>query len=103
MALHTLGTNANNSLSAVIWNPGMAQADWAAFDALLKKSTAGSVNNPIPAQVPFTLDQSGMLYLHGRDATIQLKPGDYLAADSTTGWPIVLTANAIANGPYTFV
>lgn len=102
MALHTLGTNASNSLTAIQWFPGMPQADWAAFDALVKSSRAGSSSNPIPVAAPFRLDQSGHLWLPGRDAAIQLIPGDYLALDSTTGWVIVLSQNAVTNGPYTF-
>lgn len=102
MALHTLGTNANNSLSAIQWFPGMTQADWAAFDALLKVSQAGAIANLNPLNVPYKLDQSGHLYLPGRDCNIQLLPGDYLATDATTGWPILLNANAVTNGPYTF-
>jgi hypothetical protein len=32
---------------------------------------------------------------------LQLKAGDVVAFDGTTGWPIVLSGDAFANGPYT--
>ena len=42
----------------------------------------------------------GQLFIPGDRGVITLLPGDYVGVDST-GWPIVVSANAIANGPWT--
>jgi hypothetical protein len=45
---------------------------------------------------------NGILFLPGGRGHIQLLPGDVLALDSTVGWPIVVSADAISNGSWTF-
>ena len=44
--------------------------------------------------------KQGLLIIPNR-GHLQLKPGDFIAFDSTTGWPIVISGDAAANGPYT--
>ena len=100
MALLTLGTNATNSLSALKFLPGygsgVSAANVAAFCAKIKDDQ--NVAHPL---IPASFDMStSRLYIPNR-GELQLLPGDYVAVDSTTGWPILLSAYAIASGPYT--
>ena len=44
--------------------------------------------------------KQGRLIVPNRGELV-LKPGDVVAWDTTTGWPIVLSGDAFANGPYT--
>jgi hypothetical protein len=106
MALKTLGTSTTSSLSAVQWNPapaGMSSSDLAAFNALVKanylaaQEDTGGRNSGY--QPPYA-SREGRIYIPGR-GYLQLFPGDWLAVDSTTGWPFVLSQSAVAHGPYT--
>ncbi len=97
MALLTLGTSATTSLSALKWLPGIGS---------MSAADLGSMNNAIKddinvahPNVPNCV-RGGQLYIPNR-GWVQVLPGDYVAYDSTTGWPILLSANAIANGPWT--
>lgn len=96
MATKTLGTAATTTLTALQFQPGWsgAQADFATLSALLKDQTAA--NNVFPA----ALSQAGQLYLPQTRGIIQLLPGDYVAVDPVTGWPIVLNAAAAAGASF---
>lgn len=100
MALLTLGTNANDSLSALKVYPGaggnggMVQADVATFAADVLDDQ--NVAHPI---WPGAFDNNGLLFVPNR-GFLKLLPGDYVAVDST-GWPILISANAISSGPWT--
>jgi hypothetical protein len=54
--------------------------------------------------VPSAWSSDGLLYLpQGRSpGGIRMLPGDVIAVDSR-GWPIIVSADAIANGPWHFV
>lgn len=52
-------------------------------------------NNPI---YPGAYMRRGRLYIPNRGVLIP-QEGDYIMID-TTGWPILVSANAIANGPW---
>lgn len=99
MATSTLGTNATTSLTSLKFLPGygsgMAPADIATINNAIK--------NPLIANY-FTqggqFSAGGQLFIPGDRGVITLLPGDYVGVDST-GWPIVVSANAIANGPWT--
>jgi hypothetical protein len=85
MATVTLGSNANNSLTALKFVPGvngMAAADVASIDNLIRT------------------DFTGILYLPGGRGIIQAKPGDYIGVDNK-GWPIIVSAYSIANAAWT--
>lgn len=97
MALLTLGSNANNSLSAIKYLPGigsMVAADLATLNIGIKDDI--NVAHP-NVQSCF---RDGMLFIPNR-GWVQVLPGDYVAYDTTTGWPILLSAYAIASGPWT--
>jgi len=95
MATVTLGTNATTSLVALAWNRMSAIADVAAIAVAIKDDQ--NVNHPI---WPGAFAKNGRLYVPNR-GFLNMLPGDYVAVDATTGWPILLSARAIASGPYT--
>jgi len=97
MALRTLGTNAATSLSAIMFSHDpavLSMADLAAFNALCKSDK--NTNNLLEP----VLSREGMFRIPGKEV-VRVSPGDYVAVDPATGWPIYISANAIANGPYT--
>ena len=97
MALKTLGTNATTSLSALVFNHSadvMLPADLAALNALIKPDSGGN-----GLMSPY-LTYEGQLWIPRR-GWVKVLNGDYVGVDATTGWPIVVSAAAIASGPYT--
>lgn len=101
MATLTLGTNAATSLVALKflpgWNSGMAAADVATFN----NDILSQLNVAHPKAGGAYFSPEGVLYLPDQMGMIKLNPGDYVGVDATSGWPIVVSANAIANGPWT--
>lgn len=114
MALRTLGTNANNSLSGfLVGTDDLTVADLALLNEGIRGDPPGygawpqvgstglvtgtGTNRPRINQ-PYV--KQGLLIVPNR-GSLQLKPGDFIAFDSTTGWPIVVSGDAAANGPYT--
>jgi len=91
MALKTLGTNATTTLHALTFQrAGLLTADVATFRASIKNDLVNG--NPIwPGGF-----EDGLLYIPNR-GVLQIQPGDYIAYDAT-GWPILVSANAIASG-----
>lgn len=97
MATGTLGTNANNSLVSLIISGAMAPADIAAItNNILNDRINTYPNNPI---FPGGFAQNRLLHVPNR-GILKCLVGDYVAYDSS-GWPILLSASAIANGPWT--
>ena len=114
MGLRTLGTNATTSLSAFVvgFNDTIAadlatlnlgiRADPPGYNAWNTPATTGLVtglgtNRP---RVNQAYVKQGMLFIPNR-GHLQLVPGDFVCFDSTTGWPIVISGDAAASGPYT--
>ena len=95
MALRTLGTNANNSLNALLFaRAGLLPADLATFRANVKNDQVNG--RPI---FPGALEE-GRLYIPNR-GVLNILPGDYIAYDPTAGWPLLISAAAIASGVWT--
>lgn len=94
MSTTLLGTNANNSLTSLIMNPANAIADVATIQQGILDDL--NVAHPI---FPGAWSRDGVLIVPNR-GFLKVLPGDYVAIDST-GWPILVSANAIANGPWT--
>lgn len=93
MALKTLGTNANNSLSALVYASGTeATADMATLQQGIKNDKI----NGFPT-FPGAFGTNGLLFVPNRGQLLVL-PGDYVAWDSVTGWPILISAAAIGAG-----
>jgi hypothetical protein len=97
MATKTLGTTTQTSLTAIMFVSGMVPADLATINAAVYRDN-NPANNTNPLVEPTSLDTDGYLMLPGGRGKIQLKPGDYIAVDPTTGWPIVVSGNCATNG-----
>ena len=112
MTLKTLGTNANNSLTAfVVGTNDVIAADvatlltqlrgdpggWGAPTGQLQTAAIAGTTRP---RLNEAYVKQGKLVIPNR-GIIQLKAGDYICWDATTGWPIVVSWDAAANGPYT--
>ena len=95
MALKTLGTNASTSLSAILMSGSMAASD-------VQSLSVGILDDQIASHpvYPGAFSSQGLLYVPNR-GVLKVLPGDYVAYDTTTGWPILLSAYAAASGPYT--
>jgi hypothetical protein len=117
MATRTCGTNANNSLVAIRWNldrdtagVALSAADIAAASIAIDDdgyhqnvgrppAAPPAAGNPnINWFVPGGMYASLLIPNRGR---LIVKPGDVVAWDATTGWPILIGSNAITNGPWT--
>lgn len=95
MSTKTLGTTANNSLNPAIkflpgFNSGMATADEASIALAIKDD----LNNTHPV-VKGAFSYNGQLFVPNR-GYLKILPGDWVGVDSQ-GWPILVSANSIAN------
>lgn len=95
MATRTLGTAATTTLVAMPFGTDTARADIAAIAAHILDDQ----NNRHPI-VPGAWDNTGLLFIPNR-GILQAKPGDYVAYDPATGWPILLSARAAAGASWT--
>lgn len=96
MATKTLGTNATNTLTALAFAPGaMAAADIATIAQAIKRQGAAG------GAVPEAFSNNGLVTLPNNKGIIRLDPGDWVGVDPATGWPLVVSAYAIANGAFT--
>ena len=105
MALLTLGSNATTTLSALKYRGGSSNtpADFAAYAALIlddQSKTLGQLAQSAPSAKPIWPGAFnrfyGLLTIPNR-GVLKVLPGDYIAVDAN-GWPILLSANAIAGG-----
>jgi hypothetical protein len=108
MTTKTLGTNAVTSLQAVLYsqsplvnigitagNPSTASVDMATLSALIKDDL-----NPLSTSPNTFFDFNGHLMIPRR-GMVRVLPGDFVAVDAATGWPILISGAAIASGPWT--
>ncbi len=93
MAVITLGTNANNSLAALAYQLTGTEADFVTLAGTIKDDRSGVIANG-------AFQKGGMLLIPNR-GWLTIRQGDYVGVDSTTGWPILVSAAAIASGPWT--
>ena len=121
MALRTLGTNANNSLSGfVVGFNDTITADIATLNLSIRGdppgygawnnvantglivNTANAVNTigAVRPRINQAYVKNGYLIIPNR-GSLQLKNGDFVCVDATTGWPIVVSGDCAANGAYT--
>jgi hypothetical protein len=93
MATITLGTTANNSLTALAFGGALATADIATIaNSILNDQVNG---RPI---WPGAFSQIGLLYVPNR-GILQMLPGDIVGVDAATGWPILVSKTAAASNP----
>lgn len=106
MATKHLGTNANNSLSALAYGAANADADVAAIqqailDDFLQSNPVTGAAPGVSRIYPGAFVRQGALIVPNR-GVLQLMPGDVVAVDPTTGWPILVSANAVNAGGSVF-
>lgn len=89
MALKTLGSNATNSLNALVFGTNLSAADMATLQQSIKDDKING--NPI---YPGAMSSNGTLYIPNR-GLLQVLPGDYVGVDAN-GWPILLSSATIA-------
>lgn len=98
MATVLLGTANDHNLVALVWTSGVAQAD---VDTIMKH-ILDDVNVAHPmAQISGCggFVREGQLYVPNR-GQLSLRSGDVVAYDTTTGWPILLSAGAAAGASW---
>jgi hypothetical protein len=104
MALKTLGTNATTSLTAFIVGVNdVINADLASITTAIKQDPPtwnGVRQGTTRQQLNQAYVKNGVLFIPRRGSLV-LVNGDYVCWDATTGWPIVVSADAAASGPYT--
>lgn len=99
MATKTLGTNATTTLMALAFLQGYGQipaADVASL-ALAIKDDLNLTHPVIPGS--FNVTEGSQLFIPNR-GVLRVLPGDWVGVDSQ-GWPILVSKNSIANGPWT--
>jgi hypothetical protein len=94
MATSTFGTSLTTSLTAMQASGAMPIADIAA----IAEGILNDQINGLPI-FPEAWSQKSLLYVPNR-GILKVLPGDWVAVDST-GWPILVSKYAIANGPWT--
>jgi len=104
MALRTAGTAATTTLQALRYDGGNAYtnaanafstADLATFNNAIKDDSLTSTASGAFTIEGTTLTNSGLLIIPNR-GFLQLKKGDYVAYDTQTGWPILVSSRAAA-------
>lgn len=102
MATITAGSNATTTLTGVTFGKGLSAADVAAIaNSILNdgSSDMGQLAKTAPSAKPIlpgAFSLTGLLYIPNR-GVLQALPGDIIAVDAN-GWPILISANAIAGG-----
>jgi hypothetical protein len=99
MALLTMGTAATTTLSAMKFQYTASPIDMGAFEALIKEDQTPMSGLPAPywgSRVGALDPGTGQLFLPGGRGTILLLPGDFIAVDTQTGFPFVISAAAAA-------
>jgi hypothetical protein len=94
MATLTLGTAATNTLAALLFSQTMTAADLAALQLAIKNDQI----NGAPVY-PGAFAANGLLYVPNR-GVLKVLPGDFVAVGSTSGWPILLSANAASSADF---
>ena len=99
MATSTLGTSASSTLTALPFSRGLDMAD--ADIATIANGILNDQNVARPI-FPGAWARTGLLYIPNR-GVLQALPGDYVAFDSATGWPILVSKAAAAGAGWVHV
>jgi hypothetical protein len=97
LATITLGTTLTTSLTALKYLPGYASGMAAADQATIQNAIKDDINVAHPRLAGAF--QGGQLFIPNRGVLLVL-PGDYIGVDSQ-GFPILVSANSIANAAWT--
>ena len=107
MATHTLATSGN--LKAITYSESpsvLLPADLATIaQEILNDPNAFNGQSTARAMINGAFAYNGVLFIPNR-GYLRVFPGDVVAVDSASsspvGWPILVSADAIANGQWTF-
>ena len=103
MALKTIGTTAQTSLSAFVVGPNdVIAADVATLITQIKADPVewnGTNQGTTQLAVNQAYVRRGTLFIPNRGKLL-LKVGDYICWNAVTGWPIVLSGFEAANGSW---
>lgn len=94
MATVTLGTTANNSLTALSFSPVAADADLASIRALIADDLLGFTAAKPARITPGAFVRDGLLFVPNR-GVLKVLPGDFVACDANGLWPILVSGNVI--------
>ena len=94
MATKTLGTAATTTLVAQVFGSNPSTADIATIQLHILNDLING--HPV---YPGAWANIGLLYVPNR-GVLQAQPGDYVAYDPATGWPILLSARAAAGASW---
>lgn len=94
MSTKTLGTNGTTTLVAVSFSSAPATLSNADMATIAQNIKWDGVNGN--AVEPGAFTRMGLLFIPRR-GVLKVLPGDYVAYDST-GWPILVSSNSIADG-----
>jgi hypothetical protein len=97
----TLGTNANNSLTALVWKGMVSGTDASEINELILNDQ--NARHPV-AQTDGSggFVKEGLLYVPNR-GILTLFPNDVVAVDATSGAVILVTGLGISSGPWHLV
>lgn len=97
MATTLGGTVANNSLTSLAFQRGgLAAADIATIQQAILDDQLGLSGAGVPQRVwSGAFVQAGMLFIPNR-GVLQVLPGDVVMVDPVSGWPVLVSAKAIA-------
>ena len=101
MSTSTLGSNSTTSLTSLVFQTaggGQLSSDFAAISNLIQDDLQ-SVQGGTPHRRTY-FSKQGILFVPRR-GQLKVFPGDYVAVDPTTGWPVLISAQSIAAGPWT--
>lgn len=96
MATRTLGTAATNTLTGLTFSSTMTVADAATIRAGIKDDLING--SPI---FPGAFLAAGLLFIPNR-GVLKLIPGDVVAFNAVSGWPIMLSAAAAASANWVY-
>lgn len=96
MTTATLGTNANNSLTALAFSVSLADVDVGTLANLILDDSRQAAVPPAASMIyPGAFAKTGLLYIPNR-GILRLQPGDFVGVDHS-GWPILVSADSIAD------
>jgi hypothetical protein len=104
MAIRTVGTVAATTLQGLLFNTddlatGLSQTGVALMAAITAAIKNDLSTGPVQGE---SFSRNGMLYVPNR-GVLRARPGDVVAVDTQTGWPILISAAAFAGGAWSTV
>jgi len=94
MTTVTLGSASSTTLNAILIAGSMTAADIAAIQLAIKDDKING--SPV---YPGAFAGNDLLYIPNR-GVLRVLPGDFVAVGSTSGWPILLSANAASSADW---